>query len=169
MLAGAAAANVVAAVFSQTRSTGRLEGGDPVSVGQPVEIGQPFSSGLLWLTNRSSSPVFLDQIELVEGDNAIKVVGSYVQRNNRHAVGFNKGYSPKWGEPFRQAEVAPGKRIQIVIGLVLSRAGVHRFRAIDVSYRTNSEERTTRFPVATAMCAPASRYGRCAAPMPLMD
>lgn len=173
----AAAAIATGAVVAQTGHTsqqdaaaGRLVGGDPVSVGQPAPVGRRYSAGLLWLTNRGSSPVSLDRVSLVRSDEAIKVVGAYVQRDNKHSVGFNKGYATRWGEPFKHAEVAPGMTIQIVIGLVISRSGEHRFRAVDVSYHTSSGPTTTRFPVAIRMCAPAARYmERCNAPTPLMD
>lgn len=149
---------------------GRLQGGAPVAVGQPVEVGQPFSDGLLWVTNSGSTSITLDRVSLIERDPKIKVVGVYLKRNNQHAVGFNRGYTTRWGERFRGAVVAPGELVQIVIGLALFGSGAHLFRAISVTYHTSSEQTTGSFPVAARMCAPVASYEnhRCSAPVPLV-
>jgi len=180
-LVTAAAISVGAVVLSQnaepaapaTRDAesrmGILKGGDPVSVGQPVEVGQPFSDGVLWVTNSGSTDVILDGVSLIEQDPAIKLLGFYLKRDNRHSVGFNRGYTTRWGEQLRGSVVAPGKTVQIVLGLALSRRGSHVFRAIAVAYHTNSERTVMSIPSAARMCAPRANYmGRCSAPEPLV-
>jgi hypothetical protein len=150
-------------------TSGILKGGDPVSVGQPVDVGEPFSDGLLWVTNSGPSDVILDDVSLVAQDPAIKVVGFYLKRNNQHSVGFNRGYSTRWGEQLRGSVIAPGKRVQIVIGLALTRPGAHAFRAVAVDYHTKSGRKVATFPSAARMCAPRTRsMGSCSPARPLV-
>jgi hypothetical protein len=145
-------------------SDGPLRGGDFVSASGPAEVGRPYSYGLLWVRNVGSKTVVLKDGSLVSPGHGLVVRGMYVQRNNRHPIGFVHGFTPAWGRPLKGVVIRPRQTVQIVVGLALSQAGAPAFHAIALVYESGGRTYEERFPSAGRLCNPVEKFKRVCHP-----
>ena len=152
---------------STPRPSLREPGGYFSSVSSPVRVNVPYSYGGLVAENVADEPVKLLRVELVGNGPVPTLVGAYaLPVPNRSHIGFVSGYR---GGAIAGRIVRPNERVDVVVGLKVTKAGVYRFTAIDLFYERGGDILRARYALGGRLCAPESAFGKGRRPCPPLD
>jgi hypothetical protein len=135
------------------------------------ELGQVFTFGGIVVTNRSKSPVVIEDIRVVPPlEDGMKIVELQVAGPERRVgyVGTEKHFPPAdlapHLRPYRGAAVPPERSprgeqgMEIVFALRIDRAGSFGFREVHVDYRVGGDRHTVHLEDGFVGCAPRSMF-----------
>ena len=139
-----------------------------------VEPGRPFTHGLVLLHNRGRRAATLLGVRIDVPD-GVSVVGARLLDPARSPWGltaldrrFPPGGLRSRARPLRGAVVPPsrtgGDGREVLVGLVVRRAGVFVFHRIAVDYAVGGTRYRAVFPESMRVCAPRGYAGRCEPP-----
>jgi hypothetical protein len=134
-------------------------------VSASMRLGQPLSVGLLTIENRGDATAEIQRVALVGRGPHLRLVGAVVVPDGDSSIGSQRGFPPPVApltlrsEPEEAvgAHVAPGRAVEMIIGVAATRRGDHRFSAVAIEYRVGGDRYRTVYPVSTKLCVPYSR------------
>jgi hypothetical protein len=175
-LVGMAAALVLVIRTASNPADGPVSGGDGGLIfGHRLGIGEVFSVGHVLLANEGKRPAVVERVRLVGVAGPLEMVGVRARRlpNERQPGMFvgDYGFPPATyaTNPLAEDNVVPvaktrtragtpEERLELVIGVRATAAGVARSRAVEVTYRVGDERYTEVYETPIYLCAPAVTY-----------
>jgi hypothetical protein len=130
----------------------------------------PYTHAGLMVTNPTSTAITLDQVELVDADAGLNLVGSLAGKRRGVATINYPGFPPRgvapWIEgqlrPLKGYQIAPSQQAQVFIGLDVDEDGRHIFRSLRLFYMYKGTRYQADFPIGFALCTPVPRDADCA-------
>jgi hypothetical protein len=157
---------------TRVRWNGSLGYGYGNGVGIPVRVGQPFSIGLAYVN--PSHRVRIEAVRLHGARGALKLIGVVALPPGSGGVGADRAFPPRYPRvkmrPAAGAVVPAHARVELVVGLQATAAGVFGVRGVDVLYRERWHgielRRRTHTGLEIEGCAAvtSARYPRCRVP-----
>jgi hypothetical protein len=157
VVAAAAAATTFFLVRPGNPGHGSLVGFEgTMGFGLPLKhVGDRVSvSGPYLVKNNGSQPLVLDRVVPVDAQSGIVLRGDYVLYRPDH-LGSWPGYRvPQNGHPLHGATVAPHTRVEIVLGVEVTKRGRHSWQGVRVFYRQGGQTYSHDDHLGVEVCAP---------------
>lgn len=128
--------------------------------GFEAQLNHPFTFGLIFIRNYGGDAVVLDGVELIDKTPGIELVGLLAAdiTGDRQTWSSDDNYPPLHPADLEELQgfhVRPqaAQAVQILLGIELTRAGKHGFRAVAILYHRGEEHFRYTYPSGVAACS----------------